>query len=215
MTIERTEKKTILTPVGRLINEALFEKDQFNEEATANYKIEMAFPWADVEGLEDALAAHAEEKWGAGFSDAYFDQKIISPLLDGDKLAARREEKGKPGDAYKGMAVLRAHTLYNKHGQDAPGGIFVCGPDGSEDEIGPANRQEIYPGCYGRAALQISTYDDGRSGDHALMFYLTGFQKTKDCKDEDRLMTARDYSEVFKPVGREEGSGPARRRKRG
>ncbi len=207
---ERTEKKTILTPVGRLINEALFEKDQFNEEATANYKIEMAFPWADVEGLEDELAAAAEEKWGAGASDDYFAEKIISPLLDGDKLAARREEKGKPGDAYKGMAVLRAHTIYNKDGMNAPGGVAVFGPD--VGEIGAANRQEVYPGCYGQAALTIGTYDDSRSGDHALMFYLSAFQKTK---DGERLMSARDFSEVFKAVGRTEGEGPARRRKRG
>ncbi len=212
MTTERTEKKRILTPVGRLINEALFEKDQFNDEAKAYYKIEMAFPWADVEGLEDALQDHAEEKWGASAGKDYVEGLIISPLLDGDKLAARREEKGKVGDAYKGMAVLRAKTLFNKYGQDAPGGIFVCGPDGPTEEIGAANRGEIYSGCYGQAALTIDTYDDSRSGDHALTFYLSGFQKIK---DGERLMSARDFSEVFKPVGRTEGEGPARRRKRG
>ena len=207
---ERQEKKTILTPVGRLINEALFEKDQFNDEATACYKVEMAFPWDDVNDLEDALQDHAEEKWGDDAGRDYVEGRIISPLLDGDKLAARREEKGKPGDAYKGMAVLRAHTLFNKHGQDAPGGVAVYGPD--VGEIGPANRQEIYPGCYGQAALTIGTYDDSRTSDHALMFYLSAFQKIK---DGERLMTARDFSEVFKPVGREEGSGLTRRRKRG
>ncbi len=210
MTTERTEKKRILTPVGRLINEALFEKDQFNDEAKPYYKIEMAFPWADVEGLEDELAAHAEGEWGAGASDDYFAEKIISPLLDGDKLAARREEKGKPGDAYKGMAVLRAKTLWNRDGMNAPGGIQVFGP--AVEEIGPANRQEVYPGCYGQAALTIDTYDDMRSGDHALTFYLSAFQKTK---DGERLMSARDFSEVFKAVGRTEGEGPARRRQRG
>ena len=210
MTEERKETKTVLTPVGRLINEALFEKEAFNEEATAAYKIEMAFTWDDVAKLEDELAAAAQEKWGGSASDDYMSDKIISPLLDGDKLAARREEKGKPGDAYKGMAVLRAKTIYNKHGQDAPGGVQVFGPE--IEEIGPANRQEIYPGCMGQAALIIGTYDDSRTGDHALMFYLSAFQKIG---DGERLITARDYSEVFKPVGREEGSGPARRRKRG
>ncbi len=212
MTTERTEKKRILTPVGRLINESLFEKDQFNDEATAYYKVEMAFPWDDVEALEKELATAAQEKWGAGAFDMYYDEGIISPLLNGDKLAARREEKGKPGDAYAGMAVLRAHTIFNKHGQDAPGGLFVCGPEGPKEEIGAANRQEVYPGCYGQAAVVIGTYDDSRSGDHALMFYLSGFQKTK---DGERLMTATDFSEVFKAVGRTEGEGPARRRQRG
>ncbi len=210
MTTERTEKKTILTPVGRLINESLFEKDQFNDEAKAYYKIEMAFPWDDMDDLEDALQDHAQEKWGAGAADDYVAGRIISPLLDGDKLAARREEKGKPGDAYKGMAVLRAKTLFNKHGQDAPGGVQVFGPDVAE--IGAANREEIYPGCYGQAALIIDTYDDSRSGDHALTFYLSAFQKIK---DGERLMSAKDFSEVFKAVGRTEGEGPARRRQRG
>ena len=210
MTEERKETKTVLTPVGRLINEALFEKDKFNEEATASYKIEMAFPWDDVAKLEDELAAAAQEKWGGSAGDDYMNDKIISPLLDGDKLAARREEKGKPGDAYKGMAVLRAKTIYNKDGLNASGGIQVFGPE--TEEIDPINRREIYTGCYGKAVVSIGNYDDSRSGDHALMFYLHAFQKTK---DGERLITARDYSEVFKPVGREEGSGPARRRKRG
>ena len=209
MTTERQEKKTILTPIGRLINESLFEKSQFDEKSTPVYTLEMAFPWDDVEVLDKELAAHAVEKWGTEAEADYFDEKIISPILDGDKLAARREEKGKPGDAYRGLAIVRAKTMYNKHGQDAPGGIQVFGPD--VEEIGPANRQEIYPGCYGQAALKIATYDD-RGGDHALMFYLHAFQKIK---DGERLITAQDYSEVFKPVGREEGSGPARRRKRG
>ena len=60
MTTERTEKKTILTPVGRLINEALFEKDQFNDEATACYKIEMAKGYRRCLNLE-AGHPHAQE----------------------------------------------------------------------------------------------------------------------------------------------------------
>ena len=206
---DQKEKKTILTPVGRLINESLFEKSQFDEKATPVYTVEMAFAWDDLVALEDELVAHAVETWGTSAADDYVDYKIISPILDGDKLAKRREEKGKPGEAYRGLAVIRAKTMYNKHGQDAPGGVQVFGPD--VEEIGPANRQEIYLGCYGQAALKIATYDD-RGGDHALMFYLHAFQKIK---DGERLITAQDYSEVFHPVGREEGSGPARRRKRG
>ena len=206
---KQKEKKTILTPVGRLINESLFEKSQFDEKATPVYTLEMAFSWDDAQVLDEELAAHAVEKWGAGAADDYFDYRIISPILDGDKLAARREENGKPGEAYRGLAVVRAKTLYNKDGQDAPGGIQVYSPE--VEEIGPANRQEIYPGCWGQAALKIATYDD-RGGDHALMFYLHAFQKTK---DGERLITGQDYSEVYKPVGRQEGRGPARRRKRG
>ena len=209
---DKKEAETILTPEGRLINESMFEKDQFNDEATPCYKIEMAFEPDDLADIEAALGRAAAEKWGAGAEDDYFAGKIIDPIKVGDKMAAKREEKGKAGDAYAGKMVIRAHTIYNRHGQDAPGGIFVCGPGGSGDEIGAANRQEVYGGCYGQAALTIGTYDDARSGDHALMFYLSAFQKTR---DGERLMEARDYNKVFKPVGREEGEGTTRRKSRG
>lgn len=210
MAEDRKEVETILTPEGRLINENLFEKDKFNEEAKPSYKIEMAFDPADLNDLEEKLAQAAVDKWGKGAYDDYYDNIIISPVLDGDQMARRREEKDKEGDAYKGKLVIRAHTIFNKHGQDAPGGVMVYGPE--VEEIGPAQRQEVYTGCYGQAALTVGTYIESRSGDHALMFYLGAFQKTQ---DGDRLMSARDYSKTFKPVGRAEGEGTKRRRARG
>lgn len=206
---DKKEVETILTPEGRLINEALFEKDKFDDKATASYKIEMAFDPDDLADVEKALGKAAADKWGAGAEDEYFNGDIVDPLLDGNRLAKRREEKGKAGDAYKGKVVIRAHTIFNMHGQDAPGGIAVYGPDVAE--IGPAQRQEVYPGCYGQAALTIDTYIESKTDKKALMFYLSAFQKTR---DGERLVTQRDYSEVFKPVGRTEGEGKTRRKSR-
>ena len=207
---ERKEVETILTPEGRLINESLFEKDQFDEKATPAYRLEMAFEPDDLQSIEAALALAAGEKWGSGAEDEYYDGKIIDPVIEGDELARRREEKGKAGDAYAGKMVIRAHTIFNLHGQDAPGGVAVFNHD--VGEIGPANRQEVYQGCYGQAALVIGTYIDSKTQGRALMFYLQAFQKTR---DGDRLVTQRDYTKVFKAVGREEGAGKTRRKSRG
>lgn len=208
---EKKEVDRILTPEGRLINHSLFTKDQFNDDAVPSYKLEMAFEPDDINDLENALAAAAVEKWGAGADTDYDNGKIISPILDGDKLAKRREEKGKPGDAYKGKLIIRSHTKFNKHGADGPGGIAVFGVNGEEMEAVQSN--DLYNGCYGRALVTIGTYTDSRSGDNALMFYLSGFQKMR---DDDPLVSAVDYSKVFKPVGRDtsggdEGGGRRRR----
>ena len=209
---ERKEVERLLTPEGRLINQSLFVKDQFNDDAIPSYKLEMAFEPDDLNDLENALAAAAVDKWGAGADADYDNGKIISPILDGNKLAARREEKGKPGDAYKGKLIIRTHTKFNKHGADGPGGISVFGPDGNELEV--LQSSEIYSGCYGRAVLTIGTYTESRSGDNALMFYLSGFQKMR---DGDPLVSAVDFSKVFKPVGRDTsaGEGEGRRRRKG
>ena len=209
---ERKEVERLLTPEGRLINNALFVKDKFDDKATPSYKIEMAFEPDDLNDLENALAAAAVDKWGAGADADYDSGRIISPILDGDKLAKRREEKDKPGDAYKGKLVIRAHTIWNKDGSNNPGGVAVYGIDGNEMEA--VQSREIYNGCYGRAVLTIKDYVDSRSGDNALMFYLGGFQKMR---DGDPLVSAVDYSEVFKPVGRDTGAsrGEGRRHRKG
>lgn len=198
----KKETITILLPEGRLINASLFEKDAYTDpktqqEGKPGYKIELRFDPAQVTGqgtVEDDLINAACDEWGDPAEEQFLDGKIISPLLLGDKLAARREEKGKAGDAYRGGIVIRANTMFNLHGQDAPGGIQVYGPD--VKPIGPANQQEVYPGCFGQAAVTIGCYTDNR-GDKALKFYLSAFQKTR---DGEPLVSARDHSTLFKPA---------------
>ena len=215
---QEVETKVVATPEGRLINESLFEKDKFDEKATASYKMELAIDNdADFGALEDALYAAAVEEWGEEIVEKEWEaDEILLPFKDGDKMAVRREEKGKPGDAYKGMTVIRAHTIYNKDGSNGPGGIQVYDMDLSE--IGVVNRSAIYPGCYGEAGVTVGCYTDSRTDAHALMFYLAVFHKTKDCADDERLVTTADYSKLFKPVGKKTGgrsTGRAKGRGRG
>ena len=128
----KQEVEIFTLPEGRVINCALFEKDVYvnpkGEAGKPSYKIEIAFDPDDVEGedtFEDKLIDFAIEKWGDGAEEDFLDGKIRNPFLDGDKLAKRREANEKPGDAYKGKLVIRAHTLFNRDGRDGPGGIAV------------------------------------------------------------------------------------------
>ena len=198
-TEDQNETKAVATPTGRLINESLFVKDQFNEDATPSYKVELAIPNdADFEVLEQALYDAAVEEWGEEVvGKEWENDEILLPFKDGDKMAKAREEKGKPGDAYKGMTVVRAHTIYNSDGTNNPGGITVYDTDLSKIEA--VNSAAIYNGCYGEAGVTVGCYTDSRSSDHALMFYLTAFHKDR---DGEKLVSAADHSKLFKPVGK-------------
>lgn len=197
---------TFTLPEGRVINHSLFKKDAFDDKSVPSYKIELAFDKdsAEMADLEDMLLDAADQRWGAGAGD---DPDLVLPLLDGDKLAKKREKKGKQGDAYKGMIVIRSNTIYNLDGQDGPGGIQVFDADAAPIE--PARQGEVYQGCYGIGAVNIGFYEDN-DGNNAIKLYLAAFQKTR---DGERLVTASDRSTLFKPVGRENGGGTARRRR--
>lgn len=208
------EKVRHLTPVGRLIHESLFEKDQYTtdkgKDGDPAYKIEVAFDRDDVEGegtLEDALIDAVVAEWGEAAEQQFLDGKIRSCLIDGDELKARREEKGKSGDAYSGQMVMRASTKFNKHGMDAPGGVQVYDED--VQEIGPATRDQIYPGCYVQLGVVFSCYDVQGKGVKA---YLIAVQKTG---DGDKLVSQADHSTLFKATPRSEGDRVRRSRGRG
>lgn len=204
--------EVILLPEGRLINSSLFEKDSYvanGKESKPQYKLELAFEPGALSTIEDKLADAAVKEWGAG-ADAQYDAGTINtPIKDGDKMAAKREAEGKTGDAYKGKDVIRANTQYNKFGQDGPGGVAVYGPDVAE--IGATNQHDIYAGCYGQAAVTIGTYINN-DGERSLKFYLSAFQKTR---DGEKLVSVRDHSTMFKPVGRPAGAVVNRRQRAG
>ncbi len=207
------EKTKIALPEGRLINESLFVKDQFNKEATPRYNVEVAIDDKDgIEALKDTLFAYAIETWGDAVEDDFNDGNIILPLKDGDKMAKKREDKGKEGDAYKGCVVIRAHTHFNRNGDDDAGGAEVY--DEQVELVEPVNKSVIYPGCYGIVGVTLGHYDDTDPKTdepiHAIMFYLAAFQKTL---DGERLVTASDSSSLFKPVGKAAGGRKTRTRK--
>ena len=193
-------------PEGRVINQSLFVKDAYNEKSTPAYKIEMAFDdnedFADFESfLYEAAEAH--------FGREYEDGDLKLPILEGDKLAKKREKKEKDGSAYKGKFVVRASTIYNRDGDDAPGGIQVLDEDA--EDILPVRKGEIYNGCLGIMGVTIGFYETD-DGDDAVKLYLAAFQKTG---DGERLRSSQDRSGLFKPVGRQAGGENSQRRRRG
>lgn len=209
MAKDKSEEKmeTFTLPEARVINHALFTKDAFNDRAVPSYKIEIAIPddSDELADLEDKLLDAAVARYGEGADE---DEDLVLPLLSGDTLAKKREKKGKDGDAYKGMTVIRCSTIYNKDGQDGPGGIQVF--DESAEALPPARQGEVYPGCYGIVAANIGFYETD-NGDPAIKLYLAAFQKTR---DGEKLIRAADRSTLFKPVGREAGGRREGRRRR-
>jgi hypothetical protein len=208
---EETKTREIIYYEGRMINGSPWEKDRFNEKSTPSYKIEVAFPAGgpEDEKLWAALCSYAEGKWGPeGVADLE-NGAIANPLLDGDKLAQKRERKGKKGDAYRGMVVVRANTVFNHEGNDAPGGIAVFNEDAERiDFMDSAGKSSLYNGCMVRVAATIASYE-GDDGD-GLKFYLSAVQKIG---EGERLVSMREY-DAFKPTGRKSG-GERRERARG
>jgi hypothetical protein len=219
---DKDKKETVefALPEGRVINCSLFQKDIYTDErgveGTPQYKIEMAFDPDDLTGedtIEDEMIEAACEMWGDHMEDVILgdtDEDWVDGRKDGDKMAKRREQKGKEGDAYKGKLVIRANTIYNKDGFDGPGGIQVF--DENVEEVEAVKQGTIYPGCYGIISVVINCYNDARSGDPAIGFYLGAFQKTR---DGDKLFSAKDRSELFKPVGRPKDGKKKRRSRKG
>lgn len=227
----KTETKAtvpvFMLPEMRVINAALFERDAYTSErggapGAPKYKIELAGDVADLTGegtIEDRLADAIAAEFGDKIADKWLAEwhlrrDMVCPFLDGNEMAAAREAKGKPGDAYKGKLVIRSDTTFNFEGKVAAGGIKVYGPDA--ELIGPANQSAIYNGCYGIAAVTISTYPDyPRKGDFGAKFYLVAFQKTR---DGEVLKGADNTAALFKPVaGAASGAGAegGRRRRAG
>ena len=197
-------------PVGRVINASIFDRDIFvdaqGKEGKPSYKVEIAFPRGTLDEVVDLMMDAADAEWGKGAGE---DDQLIWPILDGDKLAEKREKRGKNGDAYKDMDVIRANTIFNLHGQEGPGGIAVYTAELTEmDPL--TGQKEIYGGVMGYAGVTIGTYHDDRFDRNGLKFYLTAFQKTD---DGERIGGNTDHSTLFDKVGRKDGESAKRTRK--
>lgn len=213
---DKVEDRTKVLPAGRLINHHLWDKsvyaDPKGKEGTPKYTIEIAYDEETRDEIEESFGAYVENKWGddalANFAEG---EDYLSPFKDGDKMAKAREKKGKTGDAYKGMFILRAGTIYNIDGDDAPGGIAVFDEDAEPIEfIDKQARRAVYSGCMMAMGIVIDDYDD--NGTTKLMLYLKAVQKTD---DGERLSTGTDYSGMFQKTGRTKGKSKRRTRKTG
>jgi len=221
------KKKTVIhvLPEGRGINLSLFVRDVYTDEKGVEgkpmYKAEVAFDPKDVTGegtIEDVMADIVAAEWGEVAAEKFLsgEDGYHSPFLDGNDLAARRAEKGKEGDAYKGKLVLRCNTLYNKDGEADAGGIAVY--DADAEAIEPVRQSEVFNGCYGNVAVSFKPTERevlGAKGKmvkvRGLKAYLQGFQKTRG-EESDKLKSA--SASPFKPVGRATAEAGGRRRAR-
>ena len=191
-------------PEGRLINGHLFVrsvyKDEKGREGKPKYNVEMAYP---KDEKDDILDPFEDYLWDI-MAEAYGETKVKEyekkdwirwPIKDGNKKAARREEKGKKGDAYKEMNVVSASSLYNKNGDEAEGGIDIY--DEAVETIDPVNKTQVYNGCMGVIAVKAKAYDGTNDNDDpfiSCVLYLEAFQMTGDA---DRLATQVDRSGLF------------------
>lgn len=210
------EKKRITLPEGLIVNQSFFEKDTYDKggknEGVPSYKFEAAFNRDDLVGegkFEDEIIEAACAEWGNDAEQDVIDGKI-KWFLEGDDIAADRKERGKAHDAYEGKIVLRGHTIYNRYGENAPGGIDVFDPEVGriEPAVGGA---EIYRGVIGCLGVTLNPYTTSETKEKRVSVYLVAFQKTQ---DGERL-SGGDNSDLFKPVGRTEGEGSKRRSRKG
>lgn len=195
----------LMTPVGRLVNHAFNDKDTYvdprGHEGTPSYKCEMVFDYDDdFKDFEAELVKLAVAEWGAEAEQQLYDG-VIHCIIDGDKYADEREQRGKKGDVYRGMMILRASTIFNRNGENADGGIYLCDADAKELDFAERSKR-VYRGCYGMASVTVEPYEI--KGDRGLKLYLNGFQFVK---DGERL--GGDPSSLFSPMmgGDSEGKG--------
>ena len=204
------QKKQVHTPVGRLGFNALWEKDAYKDEKTGaesepKYKADLILSTDDTGDLWDLV--YEEGMAGNGMSEAQLDTAIqsgmfIVPIKNGDEIAANREAKGKNGDAVKGKEILRASTLFNSNGDNAPGGVFVV--DENNEQIEWDKRGKVYLGCDMILSTSFSYYKTGTS--QGVTAYLNGAQYVG---DNERL--GQDKSKLFAPLATQEGAPRSRR----
>ncbi len=210
---DKKELVRLMMPVGRLINHSLFEKDVYTDErgreATPSYKVEQAYDEGALDEFEDAIIQAAIEFFGADAEADYDAGRLRSPILFGDDLAEERARKGKNGEAYEGMMVVRAKTIFNRDGVDAPGGIYVC--NAAAEELDFAERRTVYNGSYGKASVTVNPYKGIAGGQPGIGLYLNGFQFIK---DGERLRGS-DPSSLFSPMMGEKSENKGRRARKG
>ena len=209
----KIESPRFALPEGRVINESLFTKDQFNDKSKPAYKIEVAIPKGPagketetIGAVLDQVFEYAAKVWPDAPDNELAPNveggPLISGILDGEVLARKREKAGKEGDAYKGHWIIRASTVFNRNGDDADGGAEVY--DEAVEPIMPTEKGKVYSGCYGIVGVELKNYIDDSTGNYGIGFYLKAFQKTK---DGERLAKSSSSSSLFKPVGRKPGEG--------
>ncbi len=157
------EKRSLITPEFRVSFPHLFEPSTIPG-SKAKYSVTMLFPKnTDMKVFVLAMKEAKVAKWGNDKSK--WPVEMESPVVDGDspKYAER--------EGYAGHWAIKASS-----GEDfgAPGVV-----DRFNKPILRAN--DIYPGCYARAAIFANAYDT--AGNCGVSFILDHVQKLREGKN--------------------------------
>ena len=227
MTENQDQQQPFAMPEGRGINLHLFVRHVYTDPqgrtGDPRYTAEMAYPKTPdgtptgegtLDPFEDYLFNVLVNAYGAAMVKEYDDKGWIRiPIKDGNKKAARREENGKPGDAYKDMDTINVSTNFNFAGDASEGGIDVYNGDVEllsgngrvivMDDNGNrrvTDKQSVTPynGCMGIVALKAKAYkgtdDNTQDPFISCALYLEAFQMTGEGK---KLAAAPNRSGLF------------------
>jgi len=123
----KAASRILITPVYRMSFPNLSQPRSFQDKADGkkSYNVEMIFEAADLQAFKlwndetgnfeevdvrQIAAQVAKEQWPGINVKSEFQPGRNWPIHDGDTRAAEQERKGKKGDHYKGMKVIRAGT---------------------------------------------------------------------------------------------------------
>ena len=158
----------------------IFKSRAFREGQDAKYSICLLIPKSDKTGLakltkamDEAVQEGVKSKWGGKMP-----KNLHLPLRDGD------EERADEAPEYEDMMFLNANS------NSKPGIV-----DKDLNEI--LDPDEVYSGCWGRAAINFFPYDS--NGNRGVGVALDNIQKLR---DGERLGAARkkaedDFSDGF------------------
>lgn len=124
----------------------------------------------------------AKEKWGEKAATL----KLKTPFLDAGEYEYEGYEKG--------MVLIRASSVSAPQVVDAKVVKII-------------DDSEIYPGCYGKASVNVFAYDS--NGNRGVSFGLGNFQKTRDGDNLGGRSRAEDDFVPLDPGEAPDGAGPA------
>ncbi len=168
-----------VSPTGRVSYPHLFVPQKQTDDAgntKEDYSVVLMLGKDDPElaKMKEVAKKVAAEKWPKGTPS-----NAKSPFRDGD-------EKNENGDKpeYAGTVYITFRCKVDRKPQ-------VVGPDKS-----PLNREDVYPGCYGRVSYSCFAYEiknnKGAVISRGVSFGLNNFQKVRDGERLDSASSADD-----------------------
>lgn len=158
---------------------------------------------ADITAIKALALKAAKEKWpGRDIAGQWKEGIFKFPFTDGNKLAAKAEQKGKDGDLYRGKIVLVARSQYEPNLAAVVNGKLVDFNDQNRATAKPY----FYRGAEVFALLNFQAYDGGGDNPDGVTAYL---QQVVSLNKGDRLGKQVSAAETFKDyIGSVSGTDP-------